>query len=360
MQKQNLFSWGAIVGAFLCANIANAQEVTTISSGDSISGLPEYYVVQNGDTLWDISQKFLGDPYYWPRLWSINSHITNPHWIYPGNRIVFKMGSSVEPIGIDVETTRDGFSIAPVEFSNTNPECGPDIQFNQPRDSAIYLAPAFMAQSQDVEVYGTVEASPSARTYLSEGDRLYLRVDDPDAFECGDVVSVFHVDQKRVRHPNSRRIQYGNIYQVAAEASIVHKSSGYLEAVIRQSWSEVERGALVGPQMPVAIQIDVPTPQGDLEGTVVARVNDDQALANTREVVFIDRGRADGVRVGDAFYLVQSMDEHVSLFEEDERLPTAVTGRIVIIRVDERSSTAIVTDSNRSVRVGARLAMDLE
>src|SRR5512135_1913860 len=45
------------------------------------------YTIQRGDTLWDISSKFLKDPFLWPKLWEKNPYITNPHWIYPGNTL---------------------------------------------------------------------------------------------------------------------------------------------------------------------------------------------------------------------------------------------------------------------------------
>src|SRR5690606_12639345 len=47
--------------------------------------VPEAHVVQKGDTLWDISGYYLHDPYQWPKLWSYNEHITNAHWIFPGD-----------------------------------------------------------------------------------------------------------------------------------------------------------------------------------------------------------------------------------------------------------------------------------
>src|SRR5690606_13256192 len=49
--------------------------------------IPETYTVRRGDTLWDITGRFYGNPWQWPRLWSYNPEITNPHWIYPDDRL---------------------------------------------------------------------------------------------------------------------------------------------------------------------------------------------------------------------------------------------------------------------------------
>jgi hypothetical protein len=86
---------------------ADAQEAdaNTISLA---SGTPDSYAIQQGDTLWEISSTFLGNPYYWPQLWSINEQVTNPHWIYPGNRIIFRPGTVLSPPELTLQRGASG------------------------------------------------------------------------------------------------------------------------------------------------------------------------------------------------------------------------------------------------------------
>ncbi|CAA0104571.1 Uncharacterised protein [Zhongshania aliphaticivorans] len=60
--------------------LAQAGDVLSLKGGH-----PQTYVVQKGDTLWDISAMFLNDPWFWPELWHYNPQVENPHLIYPGD-----------------------------------------------------------------------------------------------------------------------------------------------------------------------------------------------------------------------------------------------------------------------------------
>jgi len=65
----------------MLAGTAMAQDVSVRSDH------PDEYIVVKGDTLWDISGKFLEKPWQWPAIWHANPQIENPHLIYPGDRI---------------------------------------------------------------------------------------------------------------------------------------------------------------------------------------------------------------------------------------------------------------------------------
>ena len=129
---------------------------------------PEVYVVKRGDTLWDISETFLRDPWRWPEIWSYNPQVQNPHLIYPGDRLrlVFVDG---EP-----KLVRDG-----------GPErLGPQVRV-QPLSAAVPAIPmehlrAFLTadrivSTSDLDSAPYVLAGEEGRLILGSGDHLYAR-----------------------------------------------------------------------------------------------------------------------------------------------------------------------------------------
>jgi hypothetical protein len=337
-----------------------------VLTGDSLTmgaSLPEYYVVVAGDTLWEISNKFLGNPYYWPRLWSLNEQITNPHWIYPGNRVRFTLGTLLEPpeVGLEGEPGRDGYTVESLSYGDAEAGCGPDIRFNATLPATRYQSLGFVAADDDVDIFGRVPKARTLQTHLSEHDLIYLDLEEPDAFDCGDVVTLFRPVKKRARSREGRPTKYGRIYRVVGEARIVNRYGKYLSAVVRTSYTEIHRGDLVGPLMPVSVELEVQKPKGDLDGEIFARLGGaEYNLSAQGETVFVDRGRADGVRVGNSFYIYEQRDENLDRKREDTEVPPAVIGRAVVVRVDEYFATAVVTDANRPIASGTRVAMAID
>jgi hypothetical protein len=66
---------------------------------------PEAYVVVKGDTLWDISNMYLSQPWLWPQLWRTNVHIINPHLIYPGDELFLRIDENGQPV---IDLVRNG------------------------------------------------------------------------------------------------------------------------------------------------------------------------------------------------------------------------------------------------------------
>jgi hypothetical protein len=345
---------------------AQAQDVLRITglSPEQSASLPDQYLIQPGDTLWDISSKFFGNSSNWPKLWSINEQITNPHWIYPGNVIVFVPGTDIDPPDMSLQAgdlaIHEGYITPTVYFEEGELECGPDVRFTEPLDSAQYRAPAILEDSRKTDILGKVYKARSAARAQGERDIVYLQLDDPGYADCGDVVSILNRKARKVKHPEGGG-RYGALYEVTAEARILHLQDDIATAVLRRTYAEVLRGDLVTVRVPIHVELEVDVPHGSLEGVIVARLHQQEsATASTNEVVFLDRGRADGVRVGDSFYVVERRDEYIDYKKEDPRLPASVIARVVVVRVDESSSTAVVVQANRTIEVGLHVRQRLE
>lgn len=346
---------------------ALGQDIVTFGppQAQASAARPDVYVVQNGDTLWDISTRFLGDAKYWPLLWSINEHITNPHWIYPGNRIVFVPGTDIEPPSLALdggESGRDGYTPDLVNYEEDGMACGLDVRFENSYPSTRFKAPAYLEDSEKLPILGRIYKARTGQTFLGERDIVYLQLKDTRSMECGDVVTVYRKEEKKIRHPNTRRIKYGKFWRVLGDARVLHVKGNIAMAELRGSNFEAQRGDIVGPRMPVELELPVESSSGDMNAVVVARLNKREAMLDgTNAVLVLDRGKRDGVRIGNTFYLVEQLDEYADREGSwDDKLPPSVIGRVVVVRVDERSSTAVVVDATRHVEVGQRARMSME
>ena len=101
------------------------------------------------------------------QLWSINDYITNPHWIYPGNEVVFTLGTLLEPPKIDLETTeRRGFQPTEVRIETTDVSCGPDVRFDFPQNTGIFTVPGFISDPEELFTVGKVSRARKNKGFL--------------------------------------------------------------------------------------------------------------------------------------------------------------------------------------------------
>ncbi len=71
---------------------------STQLSGKELSNVigQDTYKIKKGDTLWSISEKLLGESSMWKEILKVNSTITNPNLIYPGQTIRLKAVKKVD------------------------------------------------------------------------------------------------------------------------------------------------------------------------------------------------------------------------------------------------------------------------
>src|SRR5690606_7750757 len=96
--------------------------VATYAAAQGVRGdHPDTYVVQRGDTLWDIAGRFLQRPWLWPEIWQANPQIQNPHLIYPGDVISLAYLDRVAGVAVEPGPRVDPAPIDAIPLSDIEP-----------------------------------------------------------------------------------------------------------------------------------------------------------------------------------------------------------------------------------------------
>jgi hypothetical protein len=353
---------------------------------------PDTYTVKPGDTLWDLSGRFLNNPWYWPKIWSYNPDITNPHWIYPGNILKFYPAAEegptrVEPVGpgTPVATTA-GEEAAPAEEEGEAPVAEledfskADMKTPASADMSDAVAVAgpykigFAPQRarnarhdtfvtpRELAESGAIRAAAEEKLMLASLDRAYARFERPTDVKVGETYVVYKTERE-IKHPDRREvIGYQSVILGSAKVVSVDDRAATLQIV--QSFEPIERGALLGPWTQKFLRpVERRANKQALVGAIVGAQTEVVSQIGEHHVVFIDRGEKDGVQEGNSLVVLRSgdpygIDPHRSHW--DESLPIEAVGELLVIDVKEHASTALVTKSMKELLIGDRVEMRAE
>ncbi|MBN1142198.1 MAG: LysM peptidoglycan-binding domain-containing protein [Deltaproteobacteria bacterium] len=304
-------------------------------------GVPQTYVIHKGDTLWGVSQRFLKDPDYWPNLWSRNPSITNPHLIYPGQKIILY----------------DGGILVVGEKRESLAGLGPDIVEEQFSEDAVTVktyggAKGFLSP-EDIEGAGIIIDAVDNRLLLTKDDTLFLQMKNPDSAAIGDSFTVFRAD-KTISHPRTGSTLGYRVLDLGT-LQLKETNPKVATGVITEGYQEIRRGDRLLPLRPMEYHIDLKKAQAPLSGFIIAATTDAISLASY-DVILIDRGAEDGLVAGNLLYLARERTvTDKSLVSKDVQLPDIFLGNAVILETGAHSSSALILKCRETVFVGDKV-----
>ncbi len=347
---------------------AVVKEAGTVSAPSQ-----EKYTIQPGDTLWDISSKLLNSPWYWPKLWSYNPYISNPHWIYPGNELRLTPGGEEMPALVESYEPVD--EKEPKELSEVSMGTTEGMGIDVPEDMegsvsmtgkivsaanfSTFIRRDTFVSKKELEYAGRIISSFEEKYMLSTYDSVYLKFANINEIRVGDRFMIFD-KPKAIKHPKKKDVIVGYAVEILGGLKIVKVDEDIATARIFTSYADIQRGMYVLPWQEDNIRkIKARPPQVDSRGYIVYTTVEDRILSGEHHFVVIDKGREDGIFEGNVFFVIRSGDmldtslvEYNYKYEGNVKYPEEIVGAVMIIDARDKASTGLVISSIRELVVG--------
>ncbi len=281
--------------------------LASISIADTVTlnpDRPDEYVVQKGDTLWDISARFLQEPWYWPTIWQGNPQIEDPHLIYPGDvvSLKFKDGQpmlTVNASGMGVNGRN--VKLSPVVRYYDNDDAIPSIPVDAIQQ---FLTRPRVVTDEEMDKWPYVISSYDQHLISGAGNKLYVRGLSEDS-----TVTRYGLYRKGPAYINPRKdkdkvLGYEALYLGDV---VIEKRGDPASVIVTLSKQEILNGdRLVAESDEDASNEFTPsTPYRDIDANILSVFNG-VAEIGQYQVVVVDVGDGDGVEVGSILAVYQS------------------------------------------------------
>lgn len=338
---------------------ASAQSIVVNIDREPRPGGRTHHVAEEGDTLFDLARRYLGDELLWPLLWSYNPQVTNPHWIYPGDIVFLGPEARDEAVG--------------ALFENAT--------------GRLFPLGGFYT-SEEIDVLGSLIYADTGRRLLSEYDTVYLDFAEDDDVVVGDHYAVNRITG-RVYNEDDELVGVKYIVMGTVQVTRENSETDLYTGMITEMWDAMERGDAIFLSELQQLEVRPRTNEVSLEASIYDRLSPG-ALLHEQDIIFIDVGSEDGVMVGNRLHVWDRQDEganfdlqlirrqrrrgqsnmastgsyldergrRLSYEQVQDRLPWQLVGEAMVIYVTDEYATAIITNGGtRELYTGQRLTM---
>ncbi len=344
-------------------------------------GHPDHYVVKKGDTLWDISARFLTQPWYWPEIWQANPQVHNPHLIYPGDvlNLSYDHGATIklEPGIHEGKKPITAIPLAQLKLFLKNMRV---LDSDTLEDSPYVMA------FEENQLRGTpgkfvyvrqIEASPGQKFAIVRPGHVFRQYDEPGAHGSNIAGHLLESNVGMVPGPWKENFRNDGHYGSGEEIGVEVQVIGHAEVLrtgdpttllITDSKMEIRKGDRLLPvdDHPYDPYFYPHAPEAVSDNARVIAFAHALYAVGKRQVVALSVGSADGIDNGTTFSIFQpgdvvhddvsgyalhsSMGDHV-------KLPDEYIGHVMVFRTFDRVSYGLVMDSIRPVKLGDKLKM---
>jgi len=315
---------------------------------------PETYIVQEGDTLWDISTVFLRDPWYWPEIWFKNPQVENPHLIYPGDTLAIIYIGGERRVQI-LSRGEDGSVLSQTSGGLKIVKVNPRIR-TQGIDATIASIPIdalrhllerpIVVDEETLRKSAYVLSSVDNHLINSINDKLYVR--KLDTSDGNGRYHIYRPDRPLFDPITDELLGYQALY--VGESKLLLRGDP-ASVRVTNSEREILRDDRVMPMDNTNFERDfLPRPpNNEVNGEIIALLD---AISQTGiyQTIAINLGQRDGLESGNVLRIRRTGEIVLDKLEDDPRfrvkLPDEQVGMAMVIRSFEKLSYALIMEAD--------------
>ena len=315
---------------------------------------PTKYVVQKGDTLWDISGKFLKKPWYWPKIWNVNPQIDDPHWIYPGD-VLTLVWIDGKPYIKREATTQKGNPIPTINAEAIKTFLRNDV-----------ILPYDQAQ---LDKYPYVAGNNEERRLFAETKDVYVN----GKLNKGQQYGVYHKGQALINDEGNKVAYHAIFTGVVVGGDQYGKDGKFNKSYLVKNKTAVSNGDYVLPIDDNGYGLYFVPKAATVDTTIIGLAEESSGVAAIYDTVIVGKGSKDGVSVGDVFSISRTGAKLVGetaddtayatmagagrrlVSSSDNVLPDDVIGQALVYRTYDNVALAIIMNSSDPVFKGYKL-----
>lgn len=300
---------------------------------------PNEYVVQVGDTLWDIAATFLRDPWYWPEIWYINPEIENPHLIYPGDvlGLVYVDGRQmITPV------RASSYRLSPEARVTPLTEAVTSVSYDS---IAAFLATGVVLDKDQVDSLPYLLATKGDHLVAAAGNTVYIRRNTDDTL--GQRFNIVKVGDELIDPDTDSVIGYQGIM---VGSGTLRRGGDPATFAITESTMEATQGDLLIPvEDSLPLNFFPKAPSSNIDGRIISVVGGVSQIGQYM-VVVMNRGTGDGLAVGDVLTVYQDGPEVVDHVEGGTvKLPDEAAGTVMVFKTFGEISYGLVMEATTAI-----------
>lgn len=336
------------------------------------------YQVKKGDNLYDISDILFGDAHYWPKVWSLNRGLTNPHEIEVGQIVYFDSGNVTKPPSISLATAKEGTYLlaesykepiipkqAPKAHIKKLPATFPRTFGDQGTQEAEEIALAqievgerlVLKQRESVTLYTEIMAKKPESIgviKITEDDSIFAKVGD---FVVLDLKSSVSIGQKLSIYNIAASREFYTVVDWLGEVKVmkpVGRRGDKYKALVLRANKNMFKGAKVSLDSLKRFDYKSPDEKPVLSVKNLEVLGGEgmlnRKIFNDGDLVYLNRGLDDGVSIGDVYYMARSLNSFfVSTTTKD--IPGS-SAFVKIIAADGRYATGVLYNMTNVTSTG--------